>query len=110
MSMKMKVIDRSATVFLYFWIFFAMTNMNIFTFNVDEYNQYLGNVDRYVSQIFRVLAILTLLFLIKGKYHWLQKYEKVGWIVFFILAPYLIHEIPSINLAHIDNQYAVEGK
>lgn len=107
---RIKILDNIAAWILCFWATFTLFGIDVFKFDVSEYNKSLGAIERCFTNIFCLLSLLTLLFLLRRKYSWLQNLEKVGWIVFFIVIPYLVHEIPSISQAYTDSQNIISEK
>lgn len=53
---------------------------------------------------------MGILLLYKRKYAYLQKIEMVLWVVFFLLTPYLLHRISSIEENYSSDRVEIVGE
>ncbi len=57
-----------------------------------------------LNYIYYFLAFLGVILLCKRKYVFLQKMEMILWIILFLLTPYLLHRITSIEQVYASDK------
>lgn len=101
-SIFLKIADEISYFILFFIAICTILNLNLFAFDVTQYDDETGMVYQCVHNLFLIIALLMLLFLLKRKYPRVLYIELVLWGVLFFWAPYLLHQIPSVAQAYTD--------
>ena len=101
----MKVLHNIVVSLLAFWAVFTLFGIDIYSYNIAEHDDKLVHAAQNMNYVFDGLAILTLLFLLKKKYAWVQYVEMLVWLVFFIIVPFLVRDIPSVHAMYAENQH-----
>ena len=85
--------------------------LNIWEFPLNEYaTQELLIAQNSLNYIYDLLAFLGIILLYKHKYIFLQKIEMILWIILFLLTPYLLHQITSIEQIYIVDRIENSGE
>lgn len=85
--------------------------LNIWEFPLNEYaKQELLIAQNSLNYIYDFLAFLGIILLYKQKYIFLQKIEMILWIILFLLTPYLLHQITSIEQIYIVDEIEILGE
>ena len=76
--------------------------LNIWEFPLNEYvTQELLIAKNSLNYIYDFLTLLGIILLYKQKYIFLQKIEMILWVILFLLTPYLLHQITSLEQIYI---------
>ena len=97
-----KVLDKIAYCILFlniFFLFFAVFRFDLFGTDVSKYTN-LNLAKKNIDIIFNLLCLQSILFVLKNKYPKLVNIEIILWILMFLLIPYFIYQIPSIQQAY----------
>lgn len=85
--------------------------LNIWKFPLNIY----GTDELLVAQesldyIYYFLTLLGIILIHKQKHAFLQKIEMILWIILFLLTPYLLHRISSIEQAYFLDRVEILGE
>ena len=85
--------------------FLQIFGLNIWEFQLNEYaTQELLIAQKSLNYIYYFLAFLGIILLCKQRYVFLQKIEIILWIILFLLTPYLLRQITSIEQIYTVNE------
>ena len=82
-----------------FFLFFAVFRFDLFGTDVSKYTN-LNLAKKNIDIIFNLLCLQSILFVLKNKYPKIVNIEIILWILMFLLIPYFIYQIPSIQQAY----------
>ena len=106
--------DKIASVFISIFFFgeiLQICGLNVWQFPLSVYGtEKLLVAQKSLDYIYFFLALMGILLLYKRKYAYLQKIEMVLWIVFFLLTPYLLHRISSIEENYSSDRVEIVGE
>ena len=105
-SVCLNLMDKVAYCILFFFVSGILLNFDFFSININQYDNEIIISYNCLRYLFLSIAILTLLFLLKKKYSKITYIEMILWLVFFVLAPYLFHQIPSLSQAYNNTTYS----
>ena len=97
-----KVLDKIAYCILFlniFFLFFAVFRFDLLGTDVSKYTN-LNLAKKNIDIIFNLLCLQSILFVLKNKYPKIVNIEIILWILMFLLIPYFIYQIPSIQQAY----------
>ncbi len=108
----LNIADKISYGLLLFIAIGTVFNLNLFSINADNYDEEIRLAYNSSRYLFLYLAILIFLFLIKQKYRQIKYVEAALWIGFCFVAPYLLHQIPSVaqvrdNAAYSDESFNI---
>ncbi len=91
--------------------FLQIFGLNIWEFPLNKYaKQELLIAQNSLNYLYDFLAFLGIILLCKQKYLFLQKIEMILWIILFLLTPYLLHQITSIEQIYIVDKIENSGE
>lgn len=105
-SICLDLLDKTAGGILLLIAVGILLNLDFFAINIDQYDNEIIVSYKYLRYLFLSVAILTLLFLLKIKYSRITYIEAILWLIIFALAPYLLHQIPSVSQAYENVTYS----
>ena len=80
-------------------------------FPLNEHGtQELLTAQNSLNYIYYFLSLLGMILLYKRKYIFLQKIEMILWFILFLLTPYLLHQITSIEQTYSSDRVENLGK
>lgn len=83
----------------------------IWRFPLNEHGtQELLTAQNSLNYIYYFLSLLGMILLYKRKYIFLQKIEMILWFILFLLTPYLLHQITSIEQTYSSDRVENLGK
>ena len=105
-SVCLDLMDKIAYCILLCTVGGILLNLDFFAIDTNQYDNEIITSYKCLRYLFLSIAILTLLFLLKRKYSKITYIEMILWLVFFVLAPYLFHQIPSVSQAYNNTTYS----
>lgn len=105
-SVCLNVIDKISYCILFCVIGGILLNLDFFAIDINQYDSEIITSYKCLRYLFLSIAILTLLFLLKKKYSIIIYIETISWLVLFVLAPYLFHQIPSVSQTYDNVTYS----
>lgn len=109
-SVFLNLMDKVTYCVLFFFVGGILLNFDFFAININQYDTEIITSYNCLRYLFLSIAILTLLFLLKKKYSKITYIEMVLWLILFVSAPYLFHQIPSISQAYDNVTYNRSSK
>lgn len=111
MNRILHFLDKIAVLFI---VFYSLGNMlhscgfGIWVLPLQDYDISLQIAERSINKIFAFLGVMGFLLLLKNKHPFLQKIEMLLWICAFLLIPYWLHLIPSVDQAYFQNSETIQ--
>ncbi len=95
----LKILDKIAYSLLVFGVitgFIAFLPFNLFSIDIADYTD-LNIARENTNAIYKILYVMQFMFVIKNKYHKLEKLEIIFWLIAFVAIPYFVYQIPSLK-------------
>jgi len=101
----LNILDKVSYWLLFFIAFGIILNFDIFSINVDNYDDGIKIAYKFMRYYSLLLAMLILLFLLKAKYRKVVYIESWVWIFLCLFIPYMLHQLPSIIQMYKDDKF-----
>lgn len=114
MQKILSFLDKIAGIFIAIFFFgeiLQICGLDVWKFPLNIYGtDELLVAQKSLNYIYYFLALLGIILIHKRKYVFLQKTEMILWIILFLLTPYLLHRIPSIEQAYFSDRVEILGE